>query len=75
MVKAVAPKPVNVLMMRPGYTLRQLADLGVRRVSVGSALARVMWGAVINAAKQLAAGRFDVLGTGTKDDLNGIFAK
>src|SRR5690606_34218456 len=42
-VKAVAPRPVNVLVSAPGpgLTLAHLADLGVRRISVGSALARV----------------------------------
>src|SRR5450631_3098902 len=48
-VKAVSPKPVNVLM--PGsseiLSVSRLADLGVRRVSAGSALARVAWGAFI----------------------------
>lgn len=49
-VKAVAPKPVNVLVWHPGPTVAQLTDLGVRRVSVGSALARVAWEAFIRAA-------------------------
>ena len=46
-LKAVAPKPVNVLAHRadPNLTLAKLTDLGVRRISVGSALARVAWGA------------------------------
>ena len=45
-VKAVAPKPVNVLVGGPvGLTVADLADLGVRRISVGGALARVAWGA------------------------------
>lgn len=55
-VKAVSPKPVNVLMPIGGRALRlsQLADLGVRRVSVGSALARAAWGGFIRAAKEIA---------------------
>jgi 2-methylisocitrate lyase-like PEP mutase family enzyme len=54
-VKAVSPKPVNVLMHGPGaLTVSNLADLGVRRVSVGSALARVAWGAFIRAAQSIA---------------------
>ena len=59
-VKAVAPKPVNVLMSRanPHMTVTRLADLGVRRISVGSALARVAWGGFIRAAQQLAEGSF-----------------
>jgi len=62
-VRAVAPKPVNVLISAPvpGLSLSSLADLGVRRVSVGSALARVAWGAFIRAAQRLAeTGSFDV---------------
>lgn len=61
-VKAVSPKPVNVLMPIRGQALpiSHLADLGVRRVSVGSALARVAWGAFIRAARELAErGSFD----------------
>ena len=59
-VKAVAPKPVNVLMSRPNpdMTATRLADLGARRISVGSALARVAWGEFIRAAQQLAEGSF-----------------
>ncbi|RDJ93790.1 isocitrate lyase/phosphoenolpyruvate mutase family protein, partial [Lacticaseibacillus rhamnosus] len=47
MVRAVAPKPLNVLIMNPATTMAELADLGVRRISVGGALARVGWGAVM----------------------------
>lgn len=54
-VKAVAPKPVNVLMSADtGLSMSALADLGVRRVSVGSALARAAWGAFMRAAKLIA---------------------
>jgi 2-methylisocitrate lyase-like PEP mutase family enzyme len=76
-VKAVAPKPVNVLMSAPSATLSlsRLADLGVRRVSVGSALARVAWGAFLRAAQgMLATGSFDGLdGAAPFADLNRIF--
>ena len=61
-VKAVAPKPVNVLVagFNRELTLSQLADLGVRRISVGSGLAAVAWGAFISAARSIATtGRFD----------------
>ncbi|HSP45343.1 MAG TPA: isocitrate lyase/phosphoenolpyruvate mutase family protein [Chthoniobacterales bacterium] len=59
-VKAVAPKPVNLLISAPGgLTMRDAANLGVRRVSVGGALARAAWGGFIRAAKELAgAGSF-----------------
>jgi 2-methylisocitrate lyase-like PEP mutase family enzyme len=62
MVKAVAPKPVNVLVSAPNdeLTMPRLANLGVRRISVGSGLARVAWGAFMRAAQGLAeSGSFD----------------
>jgi 2-methylisocitrate lyase-like PEP mutase family enzyme len=60
-VAAVAPKPVNFLMAAAGdLTMADFATLGVRRVSVGSALARTAWGAFMRAAKAIADdGRFD----------------
>ena len=76
-VKAVSPKPVNVLVSRanPVMSLSQLADLGVRRVSVGSALALVAWGAFIRAAKSIAAtGSFDAFADAAPfSDLNDLF--
>ena len=53
-VKAVAPRPVNVLAGAPGFTVKQLADLGVRRISVGGALARAAWAGFVKAAKEIA---------------------
>jgi 2-methylisocitrate lyase-like PEP mutase family enzyme len=60
-VAAVAPKPVNLLIGGAiGLTMSDAAALGVRRVSVGGALARAAWGGFMRAAKQLAVdGRFD----------------
>src|SRR5215510_3304174 len=54
-VKAVAPKPVNVVMglAGAGLSLAELADLGVKRVSVGSALARAAYGAFLRAAEEI----------------------
>ena len=73
-VRAVAPKPVNVLMMRPGLAVAELADLGVRRISVGGALARVAWGAMLATARQMLAGSFDGLAGGTPGtELNDVF--
>ncbi|MFL5385760.1 MAG: oxaloacetate decarboxylase [Longimicrobiaceae bacterium] len=75
-VHAVAPLPVNVLMSAPvpGLTFARLAELGVRRVSVGSALARVAWGAFMRAAQGLAAGSFDGLGGAAPfAELNALF--
>jgi 2-methylisocitrate lyase-like PEP mutase family enzyme len=56
-VRLVAPKPVNVLVAAPvpGFSVPELAALGVRRISVGSGLARVAWGAVARAVTELAA--------------------
>jgi 2-methylisocitrate lyase-like PEP mutase family enzyme len=53
LVKAVAPKPVNVLT--PGLSLAALAALGVRRISVGGSLARTAWGEFLRAAREIAA--------------------
>lgn len=55
-VRAVAPKPVNVLVGNaPGIPVAELAELGVRRVSVGGALARAAWGGFMRAAKEIAS--------------------
>ncbi len=73
---AVAPKPVNVLVGRDiGLTVADLAELGVRRISVGSALARAAWTRFIEAAKDIAAeGRFTSLdGLTPFADLNAFF--
>ena len=77
LVKAVAPKPVNVLAHRPGLTVKQLSDLGARRISVGSSLARVAWGAFMEAAKAIAnEGTFDCFGTTASfKELNEVFEK
>ncbi len=53
-VKAVAPKPVNVLIMNPDMRVADLAALGVRRVSVGGALAAAAWRGFDAAAGALA---------------------
>ncbi len=59
-VGAVAPKPVNVLVGHPApYALADLERLGVRRVSVGGALAGAAWGGFLRAARGLAEGNFD----------------
>jgi 2-methylisocitrate lyase-like PEP mutase family enzyme len=75
-VDAVAPKPVNVLVGRNiGLKLSDLAEMGVRRVSVGSALSLAAWGAFIRAAKALSEeGSFeglDQMASGA--DLNRLF--
>jgi 2-methylisocitrate lyase-like PEP mutase family enzyme len=62
-VKTVAPKPINLLIGGPiDLTMSDAAALGVRRVSVGGALARAAWGGFIRAAEELAEkGTFDGL--------------
>lgn len=52
-VKAVAPKPLNVLMLGPSFTVAQLGAIGVRRVSVGGALAAAAWAAFKETAAML----------------------
>jgi 2-methylisocitrate lyase-like PEP mutase family enzyme len=76
-VRAVAPRPVNVLVSAPvpGLSVGRLAELGVRRVSVGSALARAAWGGFLRAARELAeSGSFDGLtGAVPFPEINGFF--
>ncbi len=78
-VKAVDPKPVNVLVAGFNHelSLAQLADLGVRRISVGSGLAAVAWGAFVRAAKAIATtGSFDSLADAIPfAEINGLFSK
>ena len=78
MVKAVAPRPVNVLISAPtaDLSVARATDLGVRRISVGSALARVAWGAFMRAASSLAAtGTFDGLAAAAPfGELESLFA-
>ena len=62
-VKAVAPKPVNVLVGADFATVADLAKLGVRRISVGGALARAAWTGFLTAATEIAKqGTFKTLG-------------
>lgn len=78
LVEAVHPKPVNVLVMTPEtQNMRQLAELGVRRVSVGGALARAAWGGFMHAAREIAEqGRFDALANAASGrSLNALFEK
>jgi 2-methylisocitrate lyase-like PEP mutase family enzyme len=75
-VKAVAPKPVNVLVgFASELTVADIAGLGARRISVGGALARAAWGGFIRAAKLIADnGRFDGFADAAPHaDLNRLF--
>ena len=75
-VAAVAPKPVNLLIgFTTDLTLRDIEALGVRRVSVGGALARTAWGGFMRAAQMIATeGRFDgFAGAAGGGELNALF--
>lgn len=77
LVKIIAPKPLNLLMSRPSPELSfaRIAELGVRRISVGSALALVASGAFIRAARKLANDQsFDALAEAAPfGELNDLF--
>jgi len=75
-VKAVAPKPVNLLIgWASELTVGQVEAMGVRRISVGGALARSAWGGFMRAARQIAEeGRFEAFGTAASGkELNEFF--
>src|SRR5260221_7337919 len=64
-VKAVQPKPVNLLIGASGLSVAEAADLGVRRMSVGGSLSRTAWGGFTRAARQMAGqGTFTELARG-----------
>ena len=76
-VEAVAPKPVNLLVGSVSeLTVADIAALGVRRISVGGALARAAWGGFLRAARLLAdEGRFDGFANAAAgQQLNAFFA-
>jgi 2-methylisocitrate lyase-like PEP mutase family enzyme/predicted alpha/beta hydrolase family esterase len=75
-VKAVAPKPVNMLVSSDVATVAELAALGVRRISVGGALARAAWSGFLDAAKEIAdRGTFTRLTFGVPfNEINESFA-
>jgi 2-methylisocitrate lyase-like PEP mutase family enzyme len=76
-VKTVAPKPDNLLVSGFNHqlTLSGLADLGVRRISVGSGLALAAWGAFLRAAQEIKTnGTFNLLADNAPSaELNGLF--
>jgi 2-methylisocitrate lyase-like PEP mutase family enzyme len=62
-VRAVAPRPVNVLVSSDFTTVAEMAQAGVRRISVGGALARTAWTGFLQAAREIAEhGTFAALG-------------
>jgi 2-methylisocitrate lyase-like PEP mutase family enzyme len=74
-VNAVSPKPVNVLVGSDFATVAQLADVGVRRISVGGALARAAWSGFLQAAREISEqGTFGALARAVPfDRVNGLF--
>jgi methylisocitrate lyase len=74
-VKAVAPKPVNLIALPGAFSFAEIADLGVRRISVGGGLARAAWGGFIRVAKEIAEqGSFAGLAQGANGgELNALF--
>jgi 2-methylisocitrate lyase-like PEP mutase family enzyme len=74
-VKAVHPKPVNLLQGWPGVSVAEATDLGVRRISVGGSLARTAWAGFMRAAREIAEqGTFNELGHGAPGgELNKMF--
>jgi 2-methylisocitrate lyase-like PEP mutase family enzyme len=74
-VKAVYPKPVNLLIGASGLSVAQATDLGVRRISVGGSLARSAWAGFMKAAKEMAEkGTFGELASGYPGgELNKMF--
>jgi 2-methylisocitrate lyase-like PEP mutase family enzyme len=74
-VKAVHPKPINLLIGASGLSLKEATDLGVRRISVGGSLARSAWAGFMKAAKEMAEkGTFTELASGYPGgELNKMF--
>jgi len=74
-VKEVAPKPVNALVYANFTTVAELADIGVRRISVGGALARTAYTAFVHAAQEIATfGTFNQLAKRTATtDFDSLF--
>ncbi|WP_122588305.1 isocitrate lyase/PEP mutase family protein [Pseudomonas viridiflava] len=76
-VRAVAPRPVNILMGLGGVTLSvaDLSECGVKRISVGSSLARAAFGGLYRAAEEIRNyGTFNYAGQALPfDQLNDLF--
>jgi len=75
-VRTVAPKPVNVLLYvkNCNLTFQELADLGVRRISLGSSMARAAWTGVLALTKEIQErGQFSWLREATAFDFNSLF--
>lgn len=75
-VKAVAPRPFNLLVGAAGPSLQVAGDLGVRRISVGGGLARTAWSGFMKASKEMAGqGTFTEIANGYPGgELNKMFS-
>jgi len=75
-VKAVHPKPVNLLIGASGLSVKQAEDLGVRRISVGGSLARTAWAGFMRSAREMVEkGTFTELANGySGGELNKMFS-
>ena len=75
-VKAVHPKPVNLLIGASGLSVKQAEELGVRRISVGGSLARTAWAGFMRSAREMAEkGTFTELASGySGGELNKMFS-
>jgi 2-methylisocitrate lyase-like PEP mutase family enzyme len=75
LVRAVYPKPLNVLVgADTDLSFEEIAALGVRRISVGGALAKSAWGGFMRAARSIAEdGRFDFGRQASGKELNSFF--
>jgi len=75
-VKAVQPRPVNLLIGASGLSVKEAGDLGVRRISVGGSLARTAWAGFMKSAKEMAEkGTFTELASGYPGgELNKMFS-
>lgn len=76
-VAAVAPKPFNLLIGADSdLRVADAAALGVRRISVGGAMARAAWGGFMLAAQSIAnEGKFAFPNAASGKELNAIFGK
>ena len=75
-VRAVSPRPVNVLVFAKNchFSLNELKVLGVRRISVGSNMARAAWTGLVHAAEEIqTGGSFASFAAATSLDLNALF--
>jgi 2-methylisocitrate lyase-like PEP mutase family enzyme len=75
-VKAVHPKPVNLLVLAADHSLANAGELGVRRISVGASLARMAWAGFMKAAKEMSEkGTFTEFANGySGGELNKMFS-